>query len=65
MTTMALQEREGVELLNKAIAELERVLKENGGAKNKLSSANIRCMRDYRPIPNRLILFLYKFKTAS
>ena len=30
MTTMALQEREGVELLNKAIAELERVLKENG-----------------------------------
>lgn len=32
MTTMALQEREGVELLDKAIAELERVLKENGGA---------------------------------
>src|SRR5512141_190696 len=26
------------------------------GAKNKLSLANIQCMRDYRPIPNRLML---------
>ena len=44
MTTMALQEREGVELLSKAIGELERVLKENGGAmsvKNEVSVESV------------------------
>lgn len=44
MTTMALQEREGVELLSKAIGELERVLKENGGAmsvKNEVSEESV------------------------
>ena len=44
MTTMALQEREGVELLNKAIGELERVLKVNGGAmsvKNEVSVESV------------------------
>ena len=42
MTTMALQEREGVELLNKAIAELERVLKENGGAMTVKNEVGVR-----------------------
>ena len=46
MTTMALQEKEGVELLHKAIGELERVLKENGGAMSVKNEVGVEGVRE-------------------